>query len=166
MIFMSVMICSVLAPSSPSAGFFNGMRFSKPSDGLWTGMDWMFQPGDLGGGFKYVLLLPLPGEMIPFDEHIFQRGWNHQLVMFPLYSRQFVATFPAGWWHWKGVNSQGILPKMAERFRSRNNVSNRKPSFFTSRTLTARPWKMMVGRLLSYWGGKFPFIWDDVQVPC
>ena len=28
----------------------------------------------LGGGFKYFLFLPLPGEMIQFDEHIFQMG--------------------------------------------------------------------------------------------
>ena len=28
----------------------------------------------LGGGFKYFLFLPLPGEMIQFDEHIFQTG--------------------------------------------------------------------------------------------
>ena len=33
----------------------------------------------LGDGFKYVLFSPLLGEMIHFDEHIFQRGWfNHQ----------------------------------------------------------------------------------------
>ena len=30
--------------------------------------------GYLGGGFKHVLFLPLPGEMIQFDEHIFQLG--------------------------------------------------------------------------------------------
>ena len=36
---------------------------------------------DLGGGFKYVLFSHLPGEMIQFDEHIFQMGWfNHQPV--------------------------------------------------------------------------------------
>ena len=29
----------------------------------------------LGGGFKCFLLLPLLGEMIQFDEHIFQLGW-------------------------------------------------------------------------------------------
>ena len=35
----------------------------------------------LSGGFKDFLFSPLPGEMIPFDEHIFQMGWfNHQLV--------------------------------------------------------------------------------------
>ena len=33
----------------------------------------------LAGGFKYFLFSSLPGEMIQFDEHIFQRGWNHQL---------------------------------------------------------------------------------------
>ena len=34
----------------------------------------------LGGGFKYFLCSSLPGEMIQFDEHIFQMGWfNHQL---------------------------------------------------------------------------------------
>ena len=31
---------------------------------------------------KYVLMfIPIPGEMIQFDEHIFQMGWNHHLVM-------------------------------------------------------------------------------------
>ncbi len=39
----------------------------------------------LGGGFKHFLFLPLLGEMIPFDEHIFQMGWNHQLVDFDIY---------------------------------------------------------------------------------
>ena len=40
---------------------------------------------DLGGEWwwqlKYVLLSPLFGEDSHFDEHIFQRGWNHQLVI-------------------------------------------------------------------------------------
>jgi len=37
---------------------------------------------ELGGGFKYVFIFtPNPGEMIQFDDHIFQMGWfNHQLV--------------------------------------------------------------------------------------
>ena len=35
----------------------------------------------LGGGLKYFLFSSLFGEMIQFDEHIFQMGWfNHQLV--------------------------------------------------------------------------------------
>ena len=35
----------------------------------------------LGGGFKYFLFSPLPGEDSHVDEHIFQRGWfNHQPV--------------------------------------------------------------------------------------
>ena len=36
----------------------------------------------LGGGFKHFIFSPLPGEMIQFDEHIFQMGrFNHQLVI-------------------------------------------------------------------------------------
>ena len=36
----------------------------------------------LGGGFKYFLILPVLGEMIQVEEHIFQMGWfNHQLVV-------------------------------------------------------------------------------------
>ena len=34
----------------------------------------------LGGGFQHLLFLALPEEMIQFDDHIFQLGWNHQLV--------------------------------------------------------------------------------------
>ena len=31
--------------------------------------------------YQIFLFAPLPGEMIQFDEHIFQMGWfNHQLV--------------------------------------------------------------------------------------
>ena len=35
----------------------------------------------LVGGFKYLdIFIPIPWEMIQFDDHIFQRGWfNHQL---------------------------------------------------------------------------------------
>ena len=32
------------------------------------------------GGFKcFFIFTPIPGEMIEFDEHIFQVGWNHHL---------------------------------------------------------------------------------------
>ena len=39
-----------------------------------------YKPTDVlrGGGFKYSLLPPQPGEMIHFDEHIFQMGRNLQ----------------------------------------------------------------------------------------
>ena len=41
----------------------------------------------LGGGFKYCLFFtPTPMEMIQFDDHIFQMGWNHHLDMFFLNS--------------------------------------------------------------------------------
>ena len=39
----------------------------------------VYQKNDLGGGFKNFLFSSLPGEIIQFDEHIFQMGWfNHQ----------------------------------------------------------------------------------------
>ena len=49
------------------------MQYRKP---------WSNDPYELkGGGFRYLLFSTLPGEMIQFDEHIFQMGWfNHQLV--------------------------------------------------------------------------------------
>ena len=35
----------------------------------------------LGDGFKdFFYFHPYLGEMIHFDEHIFQGGWNHQLA--------------------------------------------------------------------------------------
>ena len=37
----------------------------------------------LGGGNSkfFLIFIPKPGEMIQFDEHIFQMGWNHELVL-------------------------------------------------------------------------------------
>ena len=48
----------------------------------------------LGGGFKYFFMFtPMPGEMIQFDEHIFQGGWfNRQLES--LYALQNVLYMP------------------------------------------------------------------------
>ena len=44
----------------------------------------------LGGGFKDFYVHPYFGEMIQFDEHIFQVGWfNHQLET-AMYERLFV----------------------------------------------------------------------------
>ena len=38
---------------------------------------------NLAGGFKYLVFSPLFGEMIQFDEHIFQMGWfNHYVTRF------------------------------------------------------------------------------------
>ncbi len=42
----------------------------------------------LGGGFIFFLLLPFPGEMIQFDEHIFQLGGS--TTTGPVFSRQRV----------------------------------------------------------------------------
>ena len=49
-----------------SVPWFCGILSAKPKEHL------------LLGGFKYFLSSPLPGEMIQFDEHISQMGWNHQ----------------------------------------------------------------------------------------
>ena len=49
----------------------------------------------LGGGFNcfFSIFTPIPGEMIQFDEHIFQGGWfNHQLES--LYALQNVLYMP------------------------------------------------------------------------
>ena len=58
----------------------------------------------LGGGFQHVLFSPLPGEMIQFDEHIFQMGWfNHQLeddvciIVLPIPDTQCMVYLPAFW---------------------------------------------------------------------
>ena len=46
--------------------------------------------GILVGGFKYFLFSSLLGEMIQYDEHIFQMGWfNHQLGI-PISSKDMV----------------------------------------------------------------------------
>ena len=48
----------------------------------------------LGGGFKKRYVHPQLGEMIPFDEHIFQMGWNHQPNLYlDIYVLQAVGGF-------------------------------------------------------------------------
>ena len=42
---------------------------------------WWFQ--------RLFIFTPNPGEMIQFDEHIFQMGWNHQLADYCLYIVEF-----------------------------------------------------------------------------
>ena len=50
------------------------------NDVYWISMgyDWDV---NLVGGLEHFLLSPIVGMMIQSDFHIFQRGWNHQLVM-------------------------------------------------------------------------------------
>ena len=48
----------------------------------------------LGGGFEYFVFSSLPGEMIQFDEHIFQLGWNHQLDILRFMSRSCGLAMP------------------------------------------------------------------------
>ena len=55
----------------PATGTFESMIFQlSPSGGMLA--RWWFQ--------IFLIFTPNPGEMIQFDEHIFQMGWfNHQL---------------------------------------------------------------------------------------
>ncbi len=50
---------------------------------------------DLVGGNSNIfgIFIRIPGEMIQFDEHIFQMGWNHQLV---------IIEFALFYWHDQG----------------------------------------------------------------
>ena len=44
-----------------------------------------------GGGFKHFICSPLPGEMIQFNEYVFQMGWfNYQPVLLKHLNIQFV----------------------------------------------------------------------------
>ena len=53
--------------------FLTNHRNSKTSVGDFQHLEMR----DLGGGFKrFFMFTPNPGEMIQFDEHIFQLGWN------------------------------------------------------------------------------------------
>ena len=49
--------------------------------------------------FYFHPISPLPGEMIQFDEHIFQTGWNHQLVMYGMILQEDIMLHD--WWVWK-----------------------------------------------------------------
>ena len=55
----------------------------------------MTKKQSLGGAFKYSLFTPLPEEMIQFDEHIFQMGWNHQLDLLFYQTWSFVTNQPS-----------------------------------------------------------------------
>ena len=76
----NLLVAVVPPPRSSSFEQYLGFCFK------FIGMARKVQIETLGGGFKYIyiyiyfLFSPLLGEMIQFDEHIFQRGWfNHQL---------------------------------------------------------------------------------------
>ena len=53
-------------PQLVNGGFLVAINSINPLVGL---------KKNLGGGFNYFLFSPLPGEMIQFDEHMFQIGW-------------------------------------------------------------------------------------------
>ena len=65
-----------------------------------------------GGGFqKKIMFTPILGEMIQFDEHIFQMGW---------FSHQLVKVWYGCFWLFGGWCSHFHLPYMVVWFLSRN----------------------------------------------
>ena len=65
--------------------------FSTTANHLPPNMCWVLLVTYLGGGFKHFLFSSLFGEMIQFDEHIFQMGWfNHQQVTFLIWRVEFM----------------------------------------------------------------------------
>ena len=128
----------------------------------------------LGGGFKYFLCSSLFGEMIQFDEHIFQMGWfNHQLVLLmaeipfpttrdgagkPLYfygikklpRHQPVQNFKASWIPLKVVSTCGCWTK--------NRGVLKTPKWMV---YNGKPWKTL---LKMGWFGGFPIFLETT--PC
>ena len=78
------------------------------------------QTKNLRGGFKYFLFSPLLGEMIQFDEHIFQMGWfNHQLgTVFRMIHGKDSRSYQPGQFVWSTWTSckiyESMLPRCAE----------------------------------------------------
>ena len=72
-------LCHLWSMFSRALGFFFGnFAFLIGWAGLSVFRYWKSKTG--WWQLKYFLFSPLPGEMIQFDEHIFQMGWfNHQL---------------------------------------------------------------------------------------
>ena len=90
-------------------GWIYTPRFANNMDGFTGLCFWpkpekmhVLSPKDMGTWWwqlKYFLFSPLPGEMIQFDEHIFQMGWNRQLIYF--WKRN--SNFPKNPWDVIGV---------------------------------------------------------------
>ena len=71
----------------------------------WKSLPPLFKVRYLGGGFKYFLFSPLFGEMIQFDEHIFQMGWNHQVGIVCLFWMSINPYYPNSCF----INHQWVL---------------------------------------------------------
>ena len=94
--------------------FFEGVQWFTPQRwSTWLGSRWSVNRAQsliaadnqvsLGGGFKYFVFSPRnPGEMIQFDEHIFQMGWfNHQP------ESSFIMRIGIGFWGADGCTRYG-----------------------------------------------------------
>lgn len=114
---------------------------NRPKTEICARKNWWISVGvstfPLGGGFKYILYSPLPGEMMQIDEHMFQMGrFNYQLesrISFKWnikYSTECVWRYvshkkiPGGWWvrgesRWrkKTKRSQSEFPQTLNIFK-------------------------------------------------
>ena len=79
------------------------MFFDNKPIQSWFVINSMLMYPILGGGFKYFICSPLPGEDSHFDEHIFQMGWfNHQPEDKPNLRNWLLGTI---FHHWHPTNS-------------------------------------------------------------
>ena len=66
------------------------LEFTSPSENSIDGQSGETQSFWMDGDFKYCLFSSLLGEDSHFDEHIFQRGWNHELGRVRRFSHDIV----------------------------------------------------------------------------
>ena len=83
--------------------------------GSWKTASWCYQNG---GVFLFKIFFLTPWEMIQFDNHTFQMGWNHQLVMYFHYMSSFeyrdkIRHVPSPWRH-----VPNFVPSLIRTFQS------------------------------------------------
>ena len=116
----------------------------------------------------FFIFTPIPGEMIQFDEHIFQMGWfNHhlekQISRLNMFSSDISKPQEARSADLNGRHSAAakLFEEAARMMRLGFTVLDLWG--LPSRSLTARPWKFMVG-IRSFPFGKAHFQWRTVKL--
>ena len=114
----------------------------------------------LGGGFRYSLCSPQLGEMIQFDKHMFQMGWNHQLENSKALTPNHILTTN------KIANSYNStidsLPKLTCVFRL---LIEKSLSYFSTVT-TARQWQNIPSWLFKVLLGVVAWQWTAATKAC
>ena len=80
------------------------------------------------GGFIFSIFIPIPGKLIQFDEHIFQMGWNHQLVLYFMgdsdVSMKNRGAFLTSWCERKGKKKEPEVSEIPNRYGLRLFLSD------------------------------------------